>query len=94
MDTSNPLSLAKIKQVQRIIGTLLYCSNAMDPIMVVDLSSIVAWQVNGTDDVLFCLPPTLGLCCNNPNTTTNFLANNMVLMVHSDASYLSDFGEE
>ena len=92
MDTSNPLSAEKIKEAQKIVSTLLYYSHAVDPTKAVALSSIVAWQANGTDDVLLACHQLLDYAVTHPNATICFLASNMVLAMHLDASYLSKFG--
>ena len=92
VDTSNPLSPEKIKQVQKIVGTLLYYSCAVDPTMVVALSSIAARQADGTEDVLLKCQQHLDYVASHLNATIFFLASNMVCTVHLDASYLSEFG--
>ena len=92
MDTSTPLLPAKIKQVQKIVGTLSYYSCTVNPTMAVDLSSIVTWQANWTEDVLLACHQLLDYAAMHPTATICFLASGMVLLVHLDALYLSKFG--
>ena len=51
-DNAPLLSMAKLKDIQEIVGTLLYYSQAMDPKLVCAISSIAAKQTNGTAFVL------------------------------------------
>ena len=65
----------------------------MDPTMAAALSSIAAFQANGTEDVLLACHHFLDYVGTQHNATICFLARDMVLAVHSDASY-SEFGEK
>ena len=94
MDTINPLSPEKIKQVQQIVHTLLYYSYAIDPTMAAALSSIAAQQANGTNDVIFACHQLLDYVALHPNATICFLTSDMILMVILDSSYLSEFGKK
>ena len=94
VDTSNCLSLKKIKLVQRVVGFLLYYSCAIDPTTVAALSSIAACQANGTEDVLLACHQLLDYVATYHNATICFLVRDMVLVVHLDASYLSNFGRK
>ena len=60
--------------------------------MAVALSSIAAWQANGMKDILSACCQLLDYTVTHPNATICFLANNMILVVHLDVSYLSEFG--
>ena len=92
INMSRPLSPATIKQIHQIVSTLLYYSCAVDPTMAVPLSSIVAWQTTGTEDVLSAYCQLLDYATTHQNATIQFLASDMILAVHSDASYPSKFG--
>ena len=91
VNTSPLLSPANIKFIQQFAGTLIYYSQAIDPPMAVALSSIVAWQANGAENVLSACCQLLEYIATCPNATICFLANNMILAEHSDVSYLSEF---
>jgi hypothetical protein len=49
IDESNPLTTTAIKQVQQIVGTLLYYARAVDSTMLVALNTIAAEQSKGTE---------------------------------------------
>ena len=51
-DTSAPLQPPQIIRLQQIIGTLLYYSRAIDPIILTALNNIVAQQTNGTAETV------------------------------------------
>ena len=48
IDESPPLEKAEKTNIQRILGTLLYYSRAVDPTLAVALSSLAAEQSKGT----------------------------------------------
>ncbi len=48
INTTSPLSFAELKQVQDIVGTLLYYARAVDPTLLTPLSAIVVQHSNGT----------------------------------------------
>ena len=51
-DTSAPLNKYQIKNVQYIVGTLLYCGKSVDPTIVASLILIASHQAKGTEAVL------------------------------------------
>jgi len=51
-DKSPPLMPDQIKHVQKIVGTLLYYGRAVDSILLIALSAIVARQSNGTHSLI------------------------------------------
>jgi hypothetical protein len=51
INTTSPLLPTELKQVQDIIGILLYYAQAVDPMLLAALSTIAAQQSNGTQAV-------------------------------------------
>eukprot|EP00957_Ditylum_brightwellii_P135422 10325547-Ditylum_brightwellii.AAC.1 len=78
----------EIKCVQDIVGTLLYYSQAVDPMLAAALSTIVSQQANATKKTEAACHQLLDYVATHPNAAVWFLASNMILTVHSDASYL------
>ena len=76
--------------MQQIVGTLLYYSIAVDPTMLTTLSSIAAQQSKGTEktypDALWLLNYT----ATHLNAKICYMSSDMILYIHSDASYLSE----
>jgi hypothetical protein len=91
-DTSAPLNKAEIKRVQDIVGTLLYYARAVDPTLLTALSAIAARQANGTRDVYNACHQLLDYVATHPNAGIRYQACDMILAVHTDASYLSEMG--
>jgi hypothetical protein len=92
-DTTSPLSPTELKQVQDIVGTLLYYVQAVNPTLLAALSAIAAQQSNGTQAVAdACNQLLLHYVATHPNAGLQYHACDMILAVHMDASYLSKAG--
>jgi hypothetical protein len=89
-DTTKLLPPDRITRIQRIIGTLLYYSLAVDPTMLVALGSIAATQAHATDTTAAAVIQLLNYAATHPDATIRYHASDMVLYDHSDASYLSE----
>ena len=92
VDTSAPLTPAALKRVQDIVGTLLYYGRAVDPTLLTALSSIAARQSNGTQAVATACDQLLDYVATHPNAGIRYKTCDMILAVHTDASYLSEPG--
>jgi hypothetical protein len=92
VDTTQPLTLKKIKHAQGIVGTLLYYAQAVDPTLLAALSAIAACQSNGMRAVANACHQLLDYVATHPNAGIPYKVCNMVLLVHMDASYLSKPG--
>lgn len=93
-DDSAPLSKEKIKYLQEVIGTLLYYARGCDPMLAQSISSIGSRQANGTEAVMQECRQLLDYCATHPNSGVRFVASDMILNAHSDASYLSEPGSK
>jgi hypothetical protein len=89
-DESPRLPDKQVTFVQQIVGTLLYYSMAVDPTMLVALGSISATQSKATAKTLDETVWLLNYAHAHPNATIRYSASDMVLHIHSDASYLSE----
>ena len=89
-DTTPPLNNDQTKFVQKVVGTLLYYSRAVDPTLAAALSSIAAAQTQGTQKTLEAVHQLLDYVATHPDAAIKYLASDMILAVHSDASYLSE----
>eukprot|EP00957_Ditylum_brightwellii_P199663 15220773-Ditylum_brightwellii.AAC.1 len=77
----------EIKRVQDIVGTLLYYLQAVNPTLHAALSTIAPQQINATKKTEEACHQLLDYVATHPNAAVWFLASNMILTVHSDASY-------
>ena len=81
-----------INLVQKIVVTLLYYSIVVNPTIFTSLGTIAVQQAKGTkknyDDTLWLL----NYAAMHPNATIQYTASDMILHIHSDASYFSKPG--
>ncbi len=91
-DTSAPLSKSEIKCVQDIVGTLLYYAWAVNPTLLAALSTIATRQANGTRAIADACHQLLNYVATHPNAGLRYHACDMILAIHTDASYLSEMG--
>jgi hypothetical protein len=90
MDISPKLTPAKIKEIQRVIGSILYHARAVDILVLIVLSSIAIKQSKRTTNTMAKAKQLLNYLATYPDATIHFSALDMILNVHSDASYLSE----
>ena len=76
--------------MQQIVGTLHYYSIAVDPTMLTALGSISAQQSKGTEKTYSDTLWLLNYAATHPNAKIRYTAINMIIYIHSDASYLSE----
>jgi hypothetical protein len=79
-----------IKHVQEIVGSILYYAQAVDMMVLKALSSIAVEQMNATDKMMARCTQLLDYLSHNANAKVRFYASDMILNIHSDASYLSE----
>jgi hypothetical protein len=87
-DTSPPLSEEEKKQVQRVVGSILYYARAVDLTVLMALSTIASEQSKGTQQTMQRCKQLLDYLATHPDATVCFHASDMILNIHSDASYL------
>ncbi len=89
-DISPKLSDIEIKEIQRVIGSILYYARAVNITVLMALSSIASEQTRATTNTMVKAKQLLDYLATHPNATIRFRASDMVLNVHLDASYLSE----
>ena len=87
-----PLSLMKnkTKLVQQIIGGVLYYGRAVDLTVIPALISIESEQASATENTDKKCTKLLYYLATHDNARIRYHASDMVLNIHSDASYLSE----
>eukprot|EP00804_Cyclotella_cryptica_P028165 CCRYP_011030-RA/>CCRYP_011030-RA protein AED:0.16 eAED:0.16 QI:0/0/0/1/0.25/0/5/0/1115 len=88
LDISMPRK-QQIKHIQQIVGSFLYYSRATDPTISHALSELATQQSHATENTLKRCNRFLDYIATNPAARIRYYASDMVLNVHSDASYLS-----
>ena len=89
VDIGAKLSPKAIKQLQQIVGTFLFYTRAVDPTMLTALSIITTEQTQGTQTAKDKAEHFLMYAATHPNATIKYYKSDMILKIHSDASYLS-----
>ncbi len=84
------LSPEEIKEIQRVIGSIQYYARAVDITVLMALSSIAIEQSKGTTNTMTKTKQLLDYLATYPNATIRFHASDMIINIHSDASYLSE----
>jgi hypothetical protein len=85
-----PFNATGITLLQQIIGTFFYYARAINITMLVALGTLGAAQAKGTKATAEASTKLLNYAATHPYVTIQFKASNMVLHVHSNASYLSE----
>jgi hypothetical protein len=83
------LPAADIKRVQQVVSTLLYYARAVGSTMIVALNAISAAQSKATENTAAAIVHLLDYATTHPDAILRYKRSDMVLHVHSDASYLS-----
>ena len=90
IDISPKLVPAEIKEIQCIVGSILYYARAVDITVLMALSSIVIAQMTGTTSTMEKAKQLLDYLATHPDATIRYCASDMIMNVHLDASYLSE----
>jgi hypothetical protein len=78
-DTSTPLTNAEKLKLQKVIGYLLYYAIAVDPTIIVALSTLASAQSQGTAATAYAMHQLLDYCATNPDAEVCFHSSDMVL---------------
>jgi hypothetical protein len=88
-DTTAALDAKDTKHVQEVLGMLLFYARAVDSTLLPAIGTLASQQAHGTKATLEALTQLLNYCAMHPDAKVHFIASDMVLHVHSNASYLS-----
>jgi hypothetical protein len=88
--TSSPaLSNKYVDKLQQLTGTLLYYVRAVDPTLIMPINVLASEQSKATEVMANKVIKLLNYCNTHPETKIRYHASDMILHIHSDASYLS-----
>jgi hypothetical protein len=88
-DTSTPLKTKDKKFIEQVVGSFLYYRRAVDPIILHSLSTIAEEQAKPTENTKKKAIQFLDYMAHHPDAIIRFYKSDMILNVHSDASYLT-----
>jgi hypothetical protein len=80
----------EINKLQQLTFTLLYYARSVDPTLIMPINVLASEQstaINTTADKVIKL---LNYCNTHPETKIRYHSSDMILHIHSDASYLSE----
>jgi hypothetical protein len=89
-DTTQTIAPDRVKRLQQIVGTFLYYARAIDSTMLVALGTLASAQTKATLNTEKAITHFLDYAATNPNATVTYHPSDMVLNLHSDASYNSE----
>jgi hypothetical protein len=83
------LSAKQCTTIQKITGSVLYYSRAVEPTVLMPLNNIATEQTTTTEKTQTATNQLLYYLVMHPDATIRFYASDIILHIHSDASYLS-----
>jgi hypothetical protein len=90
-ETSSPaLSDKDVNKLHQLRGTLLYYARDVDPTLIMPINVLASAQSKATEVTADKVVKLLNYCNTHPETKIRYHASDMILHIHSDASYLSE----
>jgi hypothetical protein len=88
-DKTPPLAAQQCLTIQKVTGSVLYYARAVDPTVLMLLNDIATEQTKATEKSQTATNQILDYLATHPDATIRYHASNMILHIHSNASYLS-----
>jgi hypothetical protein len=89
--TQSPaLSDKDVNKLQQLTGALLYYARAVYQKLIMPINVLASEQSNATEVTADKVIKLLNYCNTHPETKNRYHASDMILHIHSDASYLSE----
>ena len=89
-DNSPPAGQAGITHVQKFVGSILYYARSVDSTPPVALNTLASKHAHVTEKTIENMKYMLDYLGTNPNATVRFYPSDIIVNVHSDASYISE----
>jgi hypothetical protein len=84
-----PLTAKQCLTIQKVTESVLYYARAMDPTVLMPLNDIATEQTKETEKTQGATNHLLDFLVTHPDSIIRYYASDMILHIHSDASYLS-----
>jgi hypothetical protein len=88
-DEIPPLTAQQCLTIQKVTGSVLYYARAVDPIVLMPLNAIATEQTKAMEKTQAATNQMLDYLATHLDATIRYHAFDMILNIHSDASYLS-----
>jgi hypothetical protein len=87
-DETPPLTPKQCLTIQKVTGSVLYYARAVDQTVLMPLNDIATEQTKATEKTQAATNKMLDYLATHPYATIRYHASDMILHIHSDASYL------
>jgi hypothetical protein len=88
-DETPPLTAQQCLTIQKVTGSVLYYARAVDPTVLMPLNDIATEKTKAAEKTQAATNQMLDFLATHLDATIRYHASDMVLRIHSDASYLS-----
>jgi hypothetical protein len=88
-DETPPLTAKQCLTIQKFTGSVLYYARAVDPTFLMPLNAIARKKTKATEKTQAATNQLLDYLATHPDATIRYHDSDMILHIHSDASYLS-----
>jgi hypothetical protein len=88
-DETPPLTAKQCLNIQTVTGSVFYYARAVDPTVLMPLNDIATKQTKATEKNQAATNQLLDYLATHPESTIRYHASDIILNMHSDASYLS-----
>jgi hypothetical protein len=88
-DETPPLTAKQCITIQKVTGSVLYCAREVAPTVLMPLNDITTEQTKAPEKSQAATNQLLDYLATHPDATIRYHASDMILYIHSDASYLS-----
>jgi hypothetical protein len=88
-DEIPPLTAKQCLTIQKVIGSVLYYAREVDPAVLMPLNDIATEQTKATEKTQAATNQLLDYMATHPDAAIRYHASDMILYIHSNASYLS-----
>jgi hypothetical protein len=88
-DETTLLTTQQCLTIQKVTGSVLYYARAVDPTVLMPRNDIATEQTKATEKTQAATNQMVDYLATHPDATIRYHASDMVLHIHSDASYLS-----
>jgi hypothetical protein len=88
-DETPPLTAKQCLTIQKVTKSVLYYARAVEPTVLMPLNDIATEQTKATEKMQAATNQLLDYVATHPDATIRYHSSDMILHIHSDASYLS-----
>jgi hypothetical protein len=89
-EDSPPLSQKEFNRIQQLGGTLLYDARAVDTTLIMPVNALASEQTKATSATADKIIKLINYYTTHPEATLRYNASDMILNIHSHASYISE----